>query len=237
MPSSFPSHYFCSLHRSIAKAANDGNDDLWTSSLQDSRRKTTEKTHDTNRTEIRLHGRSKFYRFSFKGIQVVFVKLFLKGTVYCDKWNKSKEFRTDPFFFVRNVFHLLLRNNLRFFRFNEASNVSCKARYLSKIVVCIWRLFLLFISLCAQRLRKELLSGFRVMILQSGLHTFVIIINRPRTRAFHLKIWSFSKALVFKLHSPWRSACVELRLWRFCWFCSFQMMTRCLQVNFECFNF
>lgn len=41
------------------------------------------------------------------------------------------------FFFVRNVFHLLLRNNLRFFRFNEASNVSCKARCLSKIVVCI----------------------------------------------------------------------------------------------------
>lgn len=83
--------------------------DLWTSSLQKRRRKTIEKTHDTNRAEIRWHGRSKFYRIAFKGKQVVFVELFRKGTVYCGKWNKSKEFRTDlVFFFVRNVFHLLL---------------------------------------------------------------------------------------------------------------------------------
>lgn len=61
-------------------------------------------SHDTNRTEIRVHGRSKFYRLSFKRIQVVFVELFLKGTVYCDKWNKSKEFRTDLFFLFVTFF-------------------------------------------------------------------------------------------------------------------------------------
>lgn len=155
--------------------------DLWTSSLQERRRKPIEKTHDTNRSKIRLHGRSKFYRLAFKGKQVVFVELFRKGTVHWNKWNKNKEFRTDLVFLFVTFFTHCWENNLRFFRINEAFNVSCKARYLSKIVVRIWRLFLLFISLCAKRLTKELLScqGFFRVIRHSGLHTFVI--NRPRT--------------------------------------------------------
>lgn len=52
MPSSFPFHYFCSLHRSIAKAANDGNDDLWTSSLETAEGKLLKKL--TTQIEQRL---------------------------------------------------------------------------------------------------------------------------------------------------------------------------------------